>query len=951
MEEQHTSPAEFAFGPSRREFLSWMGTSFALSGMLYGLSGCSSAPPEKIVPYVRAPEDLVPGKAQFYATAMPFSGYGIGLIAQSNLGRPIKVDGNPYHPASLGASNAIAQSSVLDLYDPDRAQAITSSGTIHTWHSFASALAMELDAARANSGARIRILTETVTSPTLAWQIGRFLSMYPQARWVSYEPFGNDNEREGARMAFGMELETQLRIQNANVVLSLDSDFLLQGPAHIRQSKDFSNRRRVSAATDPMSRLYVAESNMTITGAMADHRFPVSSTEIDGIARAIANRLNIAEIPLAESAKWPWLDTVLADLRKEGRNSLIVVGHHQPAPVHALVHAINVRLGNIGNTIVFSDPVAAHLGSQLDSLKMLADEMKSGQVDALIVIGGNPVYTAPADLEFSQQLDKVRFKAHLGLYADETTARCQWHIPETHFLESWGDLRAFDGTASIIQPLINPLIEGKSAVEFMSALLGDSTPSGYEIVRGYWQQHLDDFETSWQQSVRDGIVIGSAAPLRSVRLRKDFRLPEPPSTTMSTPASLEVVFRADPSVFDGRYSNNGWLQELPKPLTKLTWDNAALISPERAKQLNCVNGDVVEIRIGTRAVRAPVWIQPGHASSSLTVFLGYGRTHAGQTGNGHGYNAYAVRESNAPWIAPSATIQKTGERVSLACTQNHQNMEGRENVRVATIADFGRNPSFANLKEFEAQSLYPSYPQTEYAWGMSIDLSTCIGCNACVTACQAENNIPVVGKQEVERSREMHWLRIDTYFEGPPENPKSLLQPVPCMHCEDAPCEVVCPVGATTHSSEGLNEMTYNRCVGTRYCSNNCPYKVRRFNFFGYSDFESASVKLAANPDVTVRSRGVMEKCTYCVQRINRARITAEKEDRSIRDGEVVTACQAACPADAIVFGNIRDGNSQVSKLKSQPRNYALLAELNTRPRTMYLAKLSNPNPEMGRSQ
>jgi molybdopterin-containing oxidoreductase family iron-sulfur binding subunit len=567
------SPAqnhEFGLPPNRREFLSWMGTagtSLAVSSALFGLSSCTSAPPENIVPYVKAPEESVPGRPQYYATAMPFAGYGIGLIVQSDMGRPIKVDGNPLHSGSLGASDVYGQSSVLDLYDPDRAQAITSSSEIRTWHSFAAALSGELDAAHSNDGAGVRILTETVTSPTLAWQLNQFLEKFPKARWISYEPCGGDQQRAGTRMAFGAEMDVQYRMDRANVVLSLDCDFLADGPAHIRHARDFSQRRKVSGSSNSMSRLYAAESAMTITGAMADHRFPVASQEIAAIARAIASNCGIQNIGVkADETRWPWLNAVCRDLQREGINSLVIAGSHQPSEVHAIAHAINDQLGNIGNTVAFTDPVAANSGNQLESLKLLTDEMNSGQVNILIILGGNPVYTAPADLDFSRQLDKVRFRAHLGLYANETSERCQWHIPETHFLESWGDVRAFDGTATIIQPLINPLINGKSGVEIMATLLGAAQTNGYDIVRSYWKQQMTDFESSWEKSVRDGIIPETATPLRTVQARKDFLLTNRTNDTASD-LSLELVFRPDPCIFDGRFSNNGWLQELPKPLT------------------------------------------------------------------------------------------------------------------------------------------------------------------------------------------------------------------------------------------------------------------------------------------------------------------------------------------------------------------------------------------------
>jgi MoCo/4Fe-4S cofactor protein with predicted Tat translocation signal len=930
-----------AEAPDRRQFLRLMAASLALAGV----AACSSAPPEKIVPYVIPPENLVAGKPQYFATAMPHAGYGIGLIATSMMGRPIKVDGNPDHPASLGATDVFAQASVLDLYDPDRSKAVTRDGRVSTFDAFLRALSAELELAHTNQGSRIRILTETVTSPVLASQIRGVLEKFPQAEWISYEPISDDNLRAGSQLAFGAYFDTQYRFDKADVILSLDSDFLSSGPAQIRISREFSQRRSVTAGTS-MNRLYVAEPAMTITGAMADHRFPTRRSDIGDVARAVAHGCGVQGVAIPGET-WPWLAAVVADLKYHAGASLVIAGPGQSPDVHALLHSVNQQLNNTGTTVSHTDPVEQNPGDQRVSMQNLCEQMRSGAVDVLLILGGNPVYTAPSDCDFASGMDKVRFRMHLGLYDDETSQRCQWHLPEAHYLESWGDVRAYDGTASIIQPLINPLYGGRSGAELMSAVLGNTLQSGYDITREYWRQQTGDggFETMWRQALQKGIVPNTTFPLRTPKLLSNFQIDNRPARSIE----METVFYPDPTVFDGRFANNGWLQELPKPLSRLTWDNAAGISPRTATTHHLSSGDVVEIESGQRKIEVPIWISPGHVENSVSLYLGYGRRHVGRVGNNLGTDVFSIRNSNSPWAA-RASLRKTGRRWPLASTQLHQSMEDRDNVRTATLDAYSRNSRNGSEKSLPVSkdfSLYPERAGGDYAWGMSIDLNTCVGCNACVVACQAENNIPIVGKSEVLRGREMHWLRIDTYFRGEPENPEAFFQPVPCMHCEDAPCELVCPVAATTHSSEGLNEMTYNRCVGTRYCSNNCPYKVRRFNFFQYSSYGESTLELLANPEVSVRSRGVMEKCTYCVQRINAAHIEAEKQDRPIRDGEVKTACQVACPADAIVFGDIRNPENAVARLKAEPRNYALLEELNTRPRTTYLARLTNPNPEI----
>jgi molybdopterin-containing oxidoreductase family iron-sulfur binding subunit len=940
---------------SRRRFLQVMAASLALAG----LSSCAPAPAERIMPYVRAPEEVVPGQPLYYATAMSLSGSALGILAKSHMGRPIKVEGNPQHPASLGGTHAFAQGSILTLYDPDRSQAVTYAGRISSWGTFLGAITRAMGEQRRQGGKGLRILTETVISPTMAYQLRQLLDRFPAAKWHQYEPVNQSNAWEGARLAFGDYVDTQYRFDAAAVILALDADFLACEPGHVRYAHDFIGKRRVWQGQTAMSRLYAVESTHTNTGAMADHRLALRPSDIPVFARILAQQLGIDTGPQGEGqargaplldAHARWVRAVVDDLRAHQGASIIIAGLQQPPAVHVLAHAMNHALGNVGRTLFYTDPVAAQPLDQMASLRALTADMEAGAVDLLVILGANPVYTAPADLRFAEHLAKVRLRVHLGLYQDETAVQCHWHIPETHFLEAWGDVRAPDGTVTIIQPLILPLYGGRSAYELLAVLAGELNPSGYQIVRDYWRRFLpaESFEPFWRRALHDGAMAETAHAPRPVAFR-GARVADQQGRA-APPSTLELVFRPDPTMWDGRFANNGWLQELPKPLTKLTWDNAALLSPATAERLGLSNEEVVELRYQGRAVQAPVWIMPGHADDAVTITLGYGRWRAGRVGTGTGFNAYALRTSEAPWTAVGVEVHKTGARHLLASTQHHHSMEGRHPVRVGTLSESLAHPAAVHGGDHDAQplpSLYPQYPYPGYAWGMAIDLNACIGCNACVIACQAENNIPVVGKGEVARGREMHWLRIDRYYRGALDAPETYFQPIPCMHCENAPCELVCPVAATVHSAEGLNDMVYNRCVGTRYCSNNCPYKVRRFNFFQYADYEAQSLKLLHNPDVTVRSRGVMEKCTYCVQRINAARIQAEKEQRALADGEVVTACQQACPTGAIIFGNINDAASQVAKMKATPLNYGLLAELNTQPRTTYLARLRNPNPAL----
>jgi len=925
-------------------------------------------PLEPIVPYVRQPEDVIPGRPQFYATAMTLGGYASPLLVESHLGRPTKIEGNDRHPASLGGTDIFAQAHILGLYDPDRSQSVVSMGDQQSWQALLTALHGPLTAQKALQGAGIRILTPTISSPTLADQLRNFLKIYPQAKWHVYEPINRDNVLEGAKMAFGQPVETRYDFEKADVIVSLDADFLYAGfPGNVRYIRDFAKRRNPDGN---MNRLYVVESGASTTGAKADHRVPLRANDIDNFARQllliVTQRLQgglvIAGVvgPHLTGEADEIGKALGADLASHIGSSVILAGDHQPPSVHAMAHAMNARLGNVGKTVFYADTVDANPFNQTASIKELVGDTNAGKVDLLIILGGNPAYDSPADLDFANVLKngKVPLRVHLGLYQNETAELCQWHINQAHDLEAWGDARTYDGTVSVVQPLIAPLYNGKSTLEFVALLAGQGDASGYDLVRAYWQkQHTGaDFEQFWRKSLNDGWIEGTDFAPKQVAM-KMAGIP----SAHAADASIELNIRRDPTIYDGQFSNNGWLQELPKPMTKLVWDNAILIGPKMAERLQIKTEDVVELELNGKKVTGPVWVQAGHPDNSVTVTLGYGRKRAGRVGTAQGFDAYALRTTAAPWTATGLQIRKTGDTYKLCSTQGYQTMDTpngdtRPLVRETTLEEYRKEPNFPQEEEpAPGLTLYKPYPYKEedYAWGMAIDLNSCVGCNNCMIACQSENNIAVVGKEQAVIGRHMHWIRVDAYYQGDRDNPKAFFQPVPCMQCENAPCEVVCPVGATNHSSEGLNDMVYNRCVGTRYCSNNCPYKVRRFNFLLFQDWETPQYKMMRNPDVSVRSRGVMEKCTYCVQRINEHKIDAEtasvREGKEIKvsDGELQTACQQSCPAGAIVFGNINDPNSKVSQLKAQTRNYSLLGELNTRPRTTYLAEVSNPNPEL----
>jgi len=1081
---------------SRRQFLTLAGASVALAGAIGCNPSVRPASPRKVVPYVRQPEQIIPGIPLFFATAMAQAGgVGLGLLVKSNEGRPTKVEGNPNHPSSLGGANSFALASTLGLYDPDRSKNASQAADSTTNEAVANALLDTFKKLKDKKGAGVRVLAEPCTSPTLNGLAARFLASLPSAKWISYEPLAADNAVKASVAAFNKPLTPVYHLDKAKAVLAIDSDFLAAlCPASVRNAKDFMAKRKFrdlesglkagdGVKPEDMNRLYSVESMFTCTGATADHRLPLTPTQIESFTRALATKFGIAAGTagaLPEFAQ-KCIDPIFEDLNSKKGSAAVIVGETQPPAVHQLALAINEKLDAFkANVVTFIEPLNPRAGDSIGELKALVEDMKAGKVEALIVLGTNPVYDAPVDLDFARALESVKYKLHYGLYKDETAANCTWHVPAAHYLESWGDLKGHDGTIALQQPLIAPLHGGISPLSFVSTLVKAAqdvagVPEGQKTVetsdplelvkaeaRAYFTKAADsgDFENWWQHAVRDGVIPGSAS--------KPVAAPAVNVAAIPTPAKadgIEVQFRADPTLYDGRFANNGWLQELPKPITKITWDNAAIVSPSTAVKLGCESGfgwtggengrtiaDVVELTLEGRKLKIAVWILPGHADDVVTLYVGHGRTErAGKTADSKGFNTYKLRSTTALWNASGLTATKTGETYFLACTQGQHAMESRRPLRHGTVVQFAKDEEFAQIppvsaeeyKEIRANtpgteedwvrlhgkdgkkfphshthahgptetakkdepkheehkhdprviplSLYPDNPQkvhgedaskTYRRWGMAFDLSACTGCSACIMACVSENNIPVVGKEQVTKGRAMHWIRVDRYFSIPTSrtmedtlggkdvkdkvraekvkesaNIRAHVMPVPCQQCEKAPCEVVCPVAATVHSADGLNDMVYNRCVGTRYCSNNCPYKVRRFNFLQFADYSTASMKLLNNPEVTVRQRGVMEKCTYCVQRIRNAEIEAEREwklrpkdasDRpKIKDGEIVTACQAACPTGAIAFGDLNDPDSQVLRWKAEPTNYGLLAELNTMPRTSYLAAIRNPNPKM----
>jgi molybdopterin-containing oxidoreductase family iron-sulfur binding subunit len=919
-----------------------------VSGATLALASCGR-PSEQVVPYVEMPERETPGVPLRFATALPLNGYGRGVIVTAVEGRPIKVDGNPRHPASLGSTDVFAEATVLSLYDPDRSKAPYRGDLIEPWTAFEAALQPLLEQARSRHGAGLVLLTGRVTSPTLMAQIAALTKSMPQAKWYRYEPIDDDAIRAGAILAFGRPAAALPRFGDVRVLLTLDADPLGPGPEQIRFAREIVGARQ-SKVPEQSLRIYAAEPAWTLTGALADHRLALRPDLIRNVALEIARALG------APAPQWSgppeagvFARSVAADLLARRGAALVLAGPRQPAEVHALCHWINNALHAPVDFISPVDPVDT---GNIESLRSLAGDMHAGKVSTLITIGVNPVYDAPGELAFAEAIKAVPFSAHLGLYQDETAALSTWHLPLTHVLESWSDIRGVDGTASIVQPLIRPLYDSRSPHQVLQRLGSGPGSSPYEIVRGQWQSTHPpgDFEDWWRQTLQDGVVAHSAAARIS---------PPEPKLPQVAPANdgggFTLTIGPDASVFDGSFANNAWLQECPKPFTKEVWGNALYVAESDADHLGLVDGDVARLAAGTLVLEAPVMVRPGQAAGTIAATLGYGRTAAGSLGNDVGFDVNRLRRADSPWSVADVTISRTGGHQDLLLTQHFFKLEGeaRELQPRLNLADLASHHFDFTAPNANPPTLYPAPHDDTYEWAMVIDSTACIGCNACVVACQAENNVPIVGPDQIAVGRDMHWLRIDDYVvDGKPG-----FSPVPCMHCEHAPCEPVCPVAASVHDSEGLNLQVYNRCVGTRFCQSNCPYKVRRFNFFGYADgeeyksFGDEIVKAVFNPDVTVRGRGVMEKCTYCVQRISRARRAAEKEHRTIREGEVVTACQAACPTRAISFGDLSDPHSRVNALRAEPTAYALLGNLGTRPRTTYLARLQNPNPDFGKPQ
>ncbi|HZB87289.1 MAG TPA: TAT-variant-translocated molybdopterin oxidoreductase [Terracidiphilus sp.] len=943
---------------SRRGFMKLMGASMALAGM----AGCTKQPDEPIYPYVKAPEDLVLGKPNYFATAHPFVTGAVPLLIKSDQYRPIKVDGNPEHAYNRGSSDVFSQGTLLDLYDPDRSQHPTFRGETRAWADFAEALRDQAVASKDGTG--LYFLSATITSPTLARQWKAVQAAYPKATLVQYDP-----AIAGTWLAKG--LNVQYALADADVIVSLDADFLSGSayPGFHKLVADYAGRRKNPAAG--MNRLYAVESSTTTTGMKAEHRLGLRASEVPAFAAALAAAVGAPGVS-APAYSWTaeqekFLAALAKELKANAGKSAVLPGLYQDESVAALALAINTALGNVGKTVTVSaDPAVQLPSDQLGDFKSLVADLNAGRVNWLVILDGNPIYSAPADLGFTSAFNKAQIVAHLGTHYDETGSIAHWHIPAAHYLESWSDARAYDGTVSVVQPMIDPLYGGKSAHDVLQTLLDEPLLSTYEAVRATQKGIIKgDFEAGWRKALHDGWIADTAYAAGASKVALSTKAPVPAAKD-----AIEIIFRPDPNVYDGRWSNVGWLQELPKPVTNLSWDNAAIVSGATLEKLGLEEDDIVELTVGSGKVLAPVIVAPGHPDNSVTVYLGYGREAAGRVGSAAGFNAYLVRPTWAPFYATGAIAKKDG-KWGTAITKSHyqdhrsatfsgqgngnNSLEANEAlgprgiIRYATLAEFKANPNFAHEGEGHDTpetdtSLFPNWTYPDNKWGMSIDMNSCTGCNACIVSCYAENNIAVVGKQQVRIGRNMQWLRIDTYFEGDLAAPRAHFQPMTCQHCENAPCEQVCPVGATVHTPEGLNTMVYNRCVGTRYCSNNCPYKVRRFNFLLYSDYETESLKLMRNPDVTVRSRGVMEKCSYCVQRISVAKIEADKENRPIRDGEIVTACQQACPASAITFGNLNDKTSRVARLRAGERSYQVLADQNTRPRTTYVAEVLNLN-------
>ncbi len=1001
--------SEMGNGVSRRRFLQVMGAGMALAGV----SGCKVVrrPVQNILPYNKMPESLIPGVPQFYATVMTQGGEAIGLLVESHEGRPTKVEGNPKHPSSKGSSSRYNQASVLGLYDPDRSQTPLKVGQASDWNAFWSEANGIFAAYKQNGGQGLRFLSGLIGSPTLADVKTEVLKAFPKAQWTTYESVNRDNQIEGITAVTGTALDPHYKLAAAKRILSIDADFVESESDYLINSRAFAKTRNPDLGVEAMSRLYIIESQYSITGGTADHRLRVKPSQIVPCLILVAKELQAQGLALGDFAgeitalsadaasagiKPAYVTELAKDLIAHKGASVVMVGKYQPALAHAVGHVLNVALGNVGATVEYKPSALRALNSEsagsFASITELAKALGAGQVETLVIVDANPAFTVPSDLGFAAKLAKAKHVIHLGAEVDETASLAEWHLPLSHFLESWTDGLAYDGTASIGQPLIEPMYASQSAVEVLAGLAGLPIRKSHDLVKEYWRKRSGgaDFEHHWRRALHDGVIAGSAYSAVTPALSKDGLAKTVAAYKESTKnlkaGAMEIQFRQHANLYDGRYANNAWLQELPDAISKLVWDNAVLLSPKTADRIGVSNrlfnkdktgtsmGEyrnrpIVKVTVGGRSLEAVAWIMPGLSEDTVLLHFGYGRRKVGRVGEGAGFDAYALMTTTSPYLLGDVTVTPTGALYEVACTQDHWSLENRPLLREANLDGYEENKAEAfseekwnehpvDAKTGKELSLWTEGPASKggdrgtydfsqgMQWGMVIDFNSCTGCNTCLVACTAENNVPVVGKEQVLRGREMHWIRLDRYFSGDIDNPELLFQIMACQQCENAPCEEVCPVAATVHSHEGLNDMAYNRCVGTRYCSNNCPYKVRRFNFFNYTnDWKNSPLSMQKNPDVTVRFRGVMEKCTYCVQRINRARIQYKnKGQETIPDGAVIPACAQSCPTDAIVFGNINDPQSRVAKLKAHPRNYGVLKDLNTKPRTTYLGRVRNPN-------
>ena len=979
---------------SRRNFLRLMGASLALAGL--SLSGCRR-PEAHLVPFTQSPEWVIPGKKMSFATAQPRRRGAVPLLATTFDGRPIKMEGNPLHPLSLGASDNFSQASILDLYDPARRQHPTRSGKKIPPSEWDAEIARIRDESTSTAGSSLAILADELLSPTRDRLRAELQKQFPQATWATYEPLAPGRDLEASSLVFGENTEFRPNLSAASTILSLDCDFLGSDEGDISDTRGFAAGRRTRKPGDSTNRLYVVEPRFSLTGTMADHRLRLRSGSVGPFLLELARQIRTAkpsadlnallsqspDLSLPEGVDPAWIRECATDLVAHGKQSLILVGRRLPVSLQALALALNTALGSVGSTLI----VQPRRSIPSSNINQLAGKIRSGTIRTLIILGGDPVYNAPADLNWPELQSSVPNTIHLAQLPNATSKQSTWSIPGTHYLESWGDALASDGSYLSIQPMIQPLWDGQSQVDLLSKFLGHPKPIGPGLIRDTFAQRTnlqgEKLDQAWNDFVREGFLAASTPTLapRTPNLNSVAGLlSKIENSAPEDISSLEFNFIQSGAVDDGRYANNGWMQEWPDPMTKLTWDNAILMSQDTAKSLGLKNevikgilvADVVQATLAGRSVEAPALIVPGHANFSVSLPLGYGQEELGSVAKGSGFNAYSLRTSMADHQGAGLQLKKLGKTRELAVTQEHQVMEGRDLVREATVSEFQKNPAWVKTVGMDAhipknQSFYPN-PKLDgqHQWAMVVDLSTCTGCNACVTACTAENNIPIVGKDQVMKGREMHWIRVDRYFTGEPDAPESVSQPIACMQCENAPCETVCPVNATVHNEEGLNVMAYNRCIGTRYCANNCPYKVRRFNFFDYNQRAldklywgplapkgtEETIKLQKNPNVTVRMRGVMEKCTFCVQRIEDAKITArvrarDSADLKIPKGTLKTACQQACPAEAIVFGDLLDESSEVTQQRALPQNYSLLEYLNVRPRLTYLGRIRNPNPTM----